>query len=648
MNAASPDPFKRLQKTAAAPRVFMQMPHSPAKSRHRHSVCRKRKAVSFADFKSFSKPFRGPTLDALRVNLSLPRLRALGRRGEVGLVLLGLLIGILSGCVVTAMSYVSREMHALIFGIRDTDRLSSLDIDNPLLLLGAPIAGGMLLGLVLFVLGRTRKKPMVDPIEANALHGGRISLTDSIIVAVQNLISNGFGASVGLEAGYTQLASGLASKIGYKLQLRRADMRLIVGCGAAGAIAAAFSAPLTGAFYAFELIIGSYSIVTLTPVVVSALASTLVSRWISGDNFPIDVHDFGSVVPADYLPALLLGVFCAVIGILLMQAVSLVEELARKSSIAPPFRPMLGGIAVGLLAMISPQVLSAGHGALHLNLARDVSIPALIGLLMLKTLASAVSIGSGFRGGLFFASLFMGALLGKIFAFSAPFFDHATLTPVIYAVIGMSSLAVAVIGGPLTMTFLALEITGDFPITALVLAAVITSSLVVRTTFGYSFATWRFHLRGESIRSAHDVGWIRTLTVERMMRPDVRTASHDMDLEAFRAAYPLGSTQRVVLLNGEGRYAGMVLLPDVYASPVDKDDAGKHIGAFTRYAEDFLLPGMNAKEAAALFDRTESEALAVLDDAQSRRVAGLLSESHTLRRYSEELDRHRRDVSGET
>ena len=115
---------------------------------------------------------------------------------------------------------------------------------------------------------------MVDPIEANALHGGRLSLNDSLIIAAQNLISNGFGASVGLEAGYTQLASGLASKIGLSLQLRRSDLRILVGCGAAGAIAAAFNAPLTGSFYAFELIIGSYTILSLAPVVVSALAAT--------------------------------------------------------------------------------------------------------------------------------------------------------------------------------------------------------------------------------------------------------------------------------------------------------------------------------------------------------------------------------------
>jgi len=436
---------------------------------------------------------------SIRAILDPGRLRVLIRRSEFGLIAAAVVVGVLAGLAVAAMSWTSQALHRLMFKIPSGERLSAASEIDPFLVLVAPVIGGVLLGVVFLILREWRKKPMVDPIEANALHGGRLSLTDSIIVAVQNLISNGFGASVGLEAGYTQLSSGLASKIGYLLQLRRADLRVLVGCGAAGAIAAAFNAPLTGAFYAFELIIGTYTIVSLAPVVVSALIATIITRLLFGDAFMIDVGDFGNVVPADYLPAIVLGIFCAGAGILLMKGVTVIEETARKSSVSPTFRPALGGIVVGLMALIDQQVLSAGHGALHLNLGESITIPTLLMLLTLKAVASAVSIGSGFRGGLFFASLFIGALLGKLFAYSAPYvFAHATVTPVIYAVVGMSALAVAVIGGPLTMTFLALEVTGDFPITALALAAVITSSITARMTFGYSFATWRFHLRGET------------------------------------------------------------------------------------------------------------------------------------------------------
>jgi CIC family chloride channel protein len=583
----------------------------------------------------------------IRAWSKLVRTKAFSRGSELGLVIAAIVVGLLAGLAVSGMSFISKSMHAWIFGIAIDELLSGSIVENRLRLLLAPMTGGIILGVILFILAKKRKKPIVDPIEANALYGGRLSLTDSTIVAVQNLVSNGFGASVGLEAGYTQLAGGLASKLGITLRFRREDLRILVGCGAAGAISAAFNAPLTGSFYAFELIIGTYSAVALTPVVVSALVATLVARFLVGDSFLIEVGEIGNIAPVDYIPAILLGVLCAGVGILLMKCVSFIEELARKSSIKPYLRPTLGGIVIGLLAIVTPQVLSAGHGALHLNLESQVSFHILLGLFVLKALASAISIGSGFRGGLFFASLFLGALLGKLFAYPATMIDLSTLTPTIYATVGMSSLAVAVIGGPMTMTLLALEITGDFPITALVLAAVITSSLVVRTTFGYSFATWRFHLRGESIRSSHDVGWIRNLTVDKLMRADVKTAKLSLTLQQFREAFPLGSTQRVVVVDDKDKYVGLVLIPELYEAPVEAEEEKGNLADFLRYKTDLLFPSMNAKQAVSVFEKSQSEALAVVDNLIERRVLGQLSESHTLKRYSEELDRRRREATGD-
>ncbi|MGV1869363.1 chloride channel protein [Agrobacterium rosae] len=590
-----------------------------------------------------TKPFRAPSMASFFDNLRSSRLRAIFRRGEIALVILAFFVGIAAGLFVVLIGAITTALHVLIFGV---ERLSSSDLSGWIVLLG-PLAGGVVLGIIIFVLSKTRKKPMIDPIEANALHGGRLSLTDSVIVCLQNIVSNGFGASVGLEAGYTQVASGVASKLGVKLKMRRGDMRILVGCGAAGAIAAAFNAPLTGAFYAIELIIGTYTIVTLAPLIVSALVATIVTGLLSQHGLSIDIFGSSEVTPPDYVPAIFLGAVCAGVGIVLMQAVSFIEETARKSKIPIWLRPAIGGIAVGVLALISPQVLSSGHGALHLNLDANMTIAGLAGIFILKAAASAISIGSSFRGGLFFASLFMGSLLGKIFAICAPYIGYGDTQPIVYAVIGMSAFAAAIIGGPLTMTFLALELTGDFQITVLVLAAVMTTSLVVRTTFGYSFATWRFHLRGESIRSAHDIGWIRDLTVGKMMRADIRKEPVSIGLAAFREKFPLGSTQRVIMTHDDGRYAGIILVPEIYADPMERDSKTISLETYLRYKTDVLLPTMNARQAAALFDATQSEALAVVNDKIENRPIGLLTESHTLRRYSEELEIRRREASGE-
>jgi chloride channel protein, CIC family len=590
------------------------------------------------------------------------RLRAFVRRSEAGLVLLAAATGCVSGLAVSGMSAATQGLRELLYRLPPGARLSASAGIDPLALLLAPCLGGAALGLLVLLVGRFRamRRAAVDPIEANALHGGRMSLRDSLWVAVQNVISNGSGASVGLEAGYTQICAGISSRLGISFEMRRADLRTLVGCGAAAAIAAAFGAPLTGAFYAFELIIGTYAIATLTPVVVAALCGSLVAQALLPTEPLVAFGNMQAVVTsrvtsAEILPSLCLGLACAALGILIMRGVTLVERLVQASRIPRAAAPALGGLCVGALALwVSPQVLSGGHGALHQHFAatgQGYDAAALALLFAAKATASAISIGSGFRGGLFFASLFLGALAGKLFAVLAPMLVPALagfgLTPLAYAVIGMSALAVAVIGGPLTMTFLALEATGSLPITGLVLAAVIASSLTVRKTFGYSFATWRFHLRGESIRSAHDVGWIRTLTVGRLMRRDIRPIALDTPLASFLRAHPIGSPSRVVVVDGAGRYAGIVMVPEAHAALRDAGEQGATLKDVLRHPQDFLTPEMNAKEASAAFDRSESEALAVVDSREQRRVIGMLTESHTLKRYSDELERQRRTIAGE-
>ncbi|MCJ2045029.1 chloride channel protein [Methylobacterium sp. J-078] len=607
-------------------------------------------------------PSRPPV--AHRVLVQAPgHLRALVRGSEIGLIVLAALIGCCGGVAVAAMTYATQGMREWLYGLPPGLRLSAATDLPPLVMLLAPAFGGVLLALFTLALRwqRRPRRAVVDPIEANALHGGRMSIRDSTVVVIQNTISNGSGISVGMEAAYTQFCAGLASRLGLSFELRRADQRTLVGCGAAAAIAAAFGAPLTGAFYAFELIIGTYSIATLTPVVVSALCGSVVARALVAQTSLVTVERADAITTTvlttlDTVPSLALGLICAGLGILIMRGVTLVEGAFRATRLPTLCVPVLGGLCVGGLALIaSPQVLSGGHGALHLHLdahGTTLGLSALVLLFVAKATASAISIGSGFRGGLFFASLFLGAIAGEIFAAGMPLILPGLaafgLTPLAYAVIGMSALAVAVIGGPLTMTFLALELTGSFPITGLVLVAVIASSLTVRKTFGYSFATWRFHLRGESIRSAHDVGWIRTLTVGKLMRREVPMAPLDQTLPAFLRKHPLGSPSRVVMVDGEGRYAGIILVPEAHAALREAEDGSPDLSGLLRHTADVLTADMNAKIATAIFDRTESEALAVVEDLKSRKVIGFLTESHTLKRYSEELDRQRRAVLGET
>jgi CIC family chloride channel protein len=567
------------------------------------------------------------------------------RAREWGLILLAGAIGALAGLVVAAMSLAVTELHWLLFGVSPSERLSALTRLDPYIAVMVPLLGGLAFGLAGLAVARWRPAREVDPIEANALHGGRMSLVGSLNVALQTVWSSGVGASVGMEAGYTQLASGVASWIGRAFRLRRRDLRILVGCGAAGAIAGAFGAPLAGAFYAFELVIASYSVASLAPVGLAALVGYVVANLLDPASLGIRSLYVSTVTGRDLAIASAVGLSAAVFGIGLMRGVALCEALLNRLAVRPFLRPMLGGLAVGLLALVTPQILSSGHGAIHLTSVLNRPLADVATLLALKALASVLSLGTGFRGGLFFSSLLMGALGGHLFAEAlSALWPALELDPRIYAIIGMGALSVSVIGGPLTMTFIALETTGDFWLTTAVLIAVIVSAQVTREAFGYSFATWRFHLRGESIRSAADVGWLRDLTVRRMMRSDVRTVPVHTTVSRFRMVFPLGSVTQVVALNEDKSYAGIVQVAEAHAPELDESSP---VRAILRYPDTVLLPTMTAKEAIAVCDKAEAEVLAVVQSSDRRRVIGLLSESHALRRYAEELELRRKELIGE-
>lgn len=571
------------------------------------------------------------------------RLRTLIRRRESWLVVLAVGVGIAAGFMVLVLRELAYFLQSYLFQLPDGQRLSalsSLSLDGALM----PAVGGVLLGVMALLL-RKRKSRYVDLVEANALHGGKLSMTDSFIIAGQTVVSNGFGASVGLEAAYTQMGGGVASKLGDIFQLRRGDMRKLVGCGAAGAIAAAFGAPLTGAFYAFELIIGTYTISTLAPVVAASIAAVLVTLVFGHGGTIVSItHDVAIGVP-EVLLILIGGLITGGIGILLMRLVGLVEGAFVAAKLPPWSRPAIGGLLVGGLGLITPAVLSAGHGALEEAFAHPpLPVAAALSIVLLKVVASAISLGSGFRGGLFFASLFLGAILGQVFYWVVLWISPGTFPdPNIPMLVGMAGLAAAIVGGPLTMAFLALETSGSLPLTIAVLVAAVASSMLVRETFGFSFTTWRFHLRGETIRSAHDVGWMRNLTVGKMMRRDVKSVPERMSLKEFRRLYPLGAATRVVAQRDDGRYAGLIEVADAYGEALADDSAP--VQTIVRHPDVMLHPALGAADAEALFEQHNADALVVVADLTERKVIGTLTEAHLLRRYANELEKARSELA---
>ena len=570
-------------------------------------------------------------------------LRNFVRHRETGVVSVGIVIGLLSGLLVAIISKLSQATHALLFDIPSDAHLSATGVISWQRTLLIPVTGGLLLAIIGYFFASKLKGQLADAIEANALYGGRVSMRGSLLISVQTLLSNGFGGSVGLEAGYTQICAAFSSHMGKRLAARRSDMRLLVACGAAGAISAAFSAPLAGAFFAFEVVLGAYTSAGLVPVIASSVASWLVARQLTQQAF-LMVPGFPSPVSVEMIgQTVLIGVICAFASIILMLAVAFSERcFARLFFFGGFLRPILGGALLGALALLTPTVLGAGHGAMQILLVSNPTWLLLTTTIVLKMLASAISLGSGFRGGLFFASLMLGALIGQLYSvvLSSPF-PNLTLQPGTAAIAALAALGTGVIGAPFSMICLALEITGDFSVTVGAVVASSVSALLVRELFGYSFATWRFHLRGEVIRGPQDVGWIQQLSATSLMRSDFDSAPDTMPILEAQKSFSPAQVRQIVLRSPNGAYSGLVSSADLH-SIATQDDLP--LSTLAQHRDEFLLPDATIREIMAAFERSEADVLAVVDRADHPSAIGTVSEAHVLRTYGEELERRNQEL----
>lgn len=273
--------------------------------------------------------------DQLSVMPMIPRPRGLpawlrrrARASEAAVIILAVIIGAAAGMLSVLQGAIARTLQHQLFHLPSGQRLSTADA-VPIAALMALPAGGLLLAAFSWIT-KARRRRLVDAVEANALHGGRVAWTDSLVISGQTIISNGFGASVGLEAAYAQLGAAVASAAGGWLRLRRGDLRVLVGAGTGAAIAAAFGAPLTGAFYAFEIVIGAYTPAAIAPVAAAALSAVLVGQTLGVQPYLVDAAAGEAVQTHHYIVYGGLGAIAALLGIVLMRAVADMERLTKR------------------------------------------------------------------------------------------------------------------------------------------------------------------------------------------------------------------------------------------------------------------------------------------------------------------------------
>lgn len=395
--------------------------------------------------------------------------------------LLGLATGIASGLVIVGFRFLVESTQGSFLG-GDYENYESLPYLWRFLL---PLLGGLLIGLIFHWLSKEDSGVgIVHVAERLAYHQGRLPLRNALLQtfgAATSLIS---GQSVGREGPSIHLGAASASLLGQWLRLPNNSIRVLVGCGAAAAIAASFNTPLAGVIFAMEVILMEYTIASFTPVILAAVSSTLLTRLFYGDSAAFNVPAM-TLQSAWELPyVLVLGL---VIGTLAATFIHIAGKLSSSSfgKHAVWQRMTIAGALMGLVAVAAPQIMSIGYDTVNATLLGTISLSVLLLIVAAKLLASATAIGLGVPAGFIGPTLVIGAAAGAVMgAIGQTLFPEIVSNTGFYAMLGMAAMMAATLQAPLSALTAMVELTANPQIILPGMLAVIASGLTSRELFG--------------------------------------------------------------------------------------------------------------------------------------------------------------------
>ncbi len=445
-----------------------------------------------------------------------------------------------------------------------------------------PAIGGLLVGLLVYFFAREAKGHGVPEVmEAVALRGGRIRPVVAVVKSLASAICIGSGGSVGREGPIVQIGSALGSTIGQALKLSDDRVSNLVACGAAGGIAATFNAPIAGVIFALEVILGGrFSVRYFSSVVISSVTASVVGRAVFGDAAAFAIpFEYGISNLWEYLLYPVLGILAAGSGVVFVRLLYGSEDLFDNWKHVPEWvKPAIGGVLLGALALVYPlamnviqwnripQVFNVGYGVIETVMANQgVLLSVVLALLVLKLIATSLTLGSGGSGGVFAPSLFMGAMLGAAFAMTINLlFPQASLLPGAYALVGMAAVFSASAHAPITAILILFELTGDYRIILpLMLTVVVSTVLSQRLLKGESIYTLKLSRRGVRLKQGRDVDILQNVIVEEVMKKhNTQTVSVNMPLLALTEMLAHTHHNSFMVLDKQGKLWGVVTIGD--------------------------------------------------------------------------------------
>lgn len=476
--------------------------------------------------------------------------------------------------------------------------------------IAVPVIGGLLAGITLYFGNRLKGKGnSTDYMEAVVVGDGNLSVRASLVKCISAWFSGSSGASIGREGPLVLLSSLAASIAGRWLHFPLARKRQIVACGAAAGIASAYNAPVAGAFFVAEIVLGSVAMEAFGPLVVSSVVATLVTHAHYGPQ-PLYPANFAFQNNYELIPYLLLGLLAGLMAPVFLGFLKQSEQAFGKLKLPAWCRLALGGLLVGLLAVYRPEVTGNGRSLVQSILHNDFTWQFVAAVFVCKLLATGATFGSGAVGGVFTPTLFTGAAIGYLFgATMAWFLPDWNLVPAAFGLVGMGAFLAASTGAPVMAIIMIFELTLSYQFLIPVMLASVIGYYVCRSLTQQSLYTEALQRKGANAVAQH----LAALKIGDLMKEDAGCLPATATFGEIARSF-LQNRHDFLHIVDDGRFLGAVSLHDIKPY-LDQPELESLIIARDVMRDDFpsLKEGQTMGEALNVFGDSEAERLPVID-----------------------------------
>jgi CIC family chloride channel protein len=509
----------------------------------------------------------------------------------------------------------------------------------------APAAGGLIVGLITYRFAReARGHGVPEVMEAVALRGGRIRPRVVVAKLLASGVCIGSGGSVGREGPIVQIGSALGSTVGQWLRIDPTRLRTLVACGAAAGIAGTFNAPVAGALFAVEIILGDFGVTQFSPIVISSVAATVVSRRFLGDFPAFEVPPYSLVHASELFAYAGLGILAGLAALVFIRSLYGLEDFFERVRLPAVLKPVVGGALVGLIGIGAPHIFGVGYEAINEALRNNLAWSFMLVLVALKILAVSITIGSGGSGGIFAPSLFIGAMLGGAVGNLVESFwpTHAAGAGA-YALVGMGAVVAAATHAPITAILIIFELTGDYEIILPLMISAIIATLLASRLQPASIYTLKLLRRGVDIYRGRAVNVLEHIPVREIMRPDARTVAPGDGLASLLSTFIAYPGSALFVTDQEGVLQGIITADEIRPAMADPASLEGLI-----IAEDLMVEGQfprvtphdSLADVMKLLGSYRGE-IPVLEDG---RLVGVIWPQDVIQRYNAEI--FKRDMAG--